>query len=62
MLRPNKNSYKKFNNKRKLLRLKNSPPPPIETFLMVRPLCKSEKLQIQNIGLGGGVSLFNSNQ
>ena len=37
MLKPKKNSYKEFDNEKKLLRLKNSPPPPI-TFLMVRPL------------------------
>ena len=37
MLRPKKNSYKEFDNEKKFLRLKNSPPPPI-TFLMVRPL------------------------
>ena len=36
MLRPKKNSYKEFDNEKKFLRLKNSPPPPI-TFLMVRP-------------------------
>ena len=39
MLRPNKNSYKEFDNKKKFLRLENSPPPPLPiTFLMVRPL------------------------
>ena len=27
MLRPKKNSYKEFDNKKKLLRLENSPPP-----------------------------------
>ena len=37
MLWPKKNSYKEFDNEKKFLRLKNSPPPPI-TFLMVRPL------------------------
>ena len=35
MLRPKKNSYKEFDNEKKFLRLKNSPPP--ITFLMVRP-------------------------
>ena len=35
MLRPKKNSYKEFDNEKKFLRLKNSPP---ITFLMVRPL------------------------
>ena len=38
MLRPKKNSYKEFDNEKKFLRLKNSPPPPPITFLMVRPL------------------------
>ena len=28
MLRPKKNSYKEFDNEKKFLRLKNSPPPP----------------------------------
>ena len=28
MLKPKKNSYKEFDNEKKLLRLKNSPPPP----------------------------------
>ena len=37
MLWPKKNSFKEFDNKKKFLRLENSPPPPI-TFLMVRPL------------------------
>ena len=39
MLRPKNNSYKEFDNEKKFLRLKNSPPPPPITFLMVRPLC-----------------------
>ena len=34
---PEKNSYKEFDNGKKFLRLENSPPPLI-TFLMVRPL------------------------
>ena len=34
---PEKNSYKEFDNEKKFLRLENSPPPLI-TFLMVRPL------------------------
>ena len=39
-----KNSYKKFDNEKKFLRLENPPPPPI-TFLMVRPLeCKQRGL------------------
>ena len=33
---PEKNSCKEFDNEKKFLRLKNSPPP--ITFLMVRPL------------------------
>ena len=37
MLRPKKYSYKEFDNAKKFLRLKNSPPPPPITFLMVRP-------------------------
>ena len=37
MQRPEKNSYKEFDNEKKFLRPENSPPPPI-TFLMVRPL------------------------
>ena len=37
MLRPKKNSYKEFDNDKKFLRFKNSPPPPV-TFLIVRPL------------------------
>ena len=37
MLWPKKNSYKEFDNEKKFLRLKNSPPPPPITFLMVRP-------------------------
>ena len=43
MLWPKKNSYKKFDNEKKFLRLKNSllPPPPTITFLMVPPLLKS---------------------
>ena len=28
MLRPKKNSYKEFDNEKKFVRLKNSPPPP----------------------------------
>ena len=28
MLRPKKNSYKEYDNEKKFLRLKNSPPPP----------------------------------
>ena len=36
MLRPKKNAHQEFDNEKKFLRLKNSPPPPI-TFLMVRP-------------------------
>ena len=28
MLRPKKNSYKEFDNEKRILRLKNSPPPP----------------------------------
>ena len=42
MLRPKKNSYKEFDNEKKFLRLKNSPPPPI-TFLMVRPLIQIQE-------------------
>ena len=40
MLCAKKNSYKEFDNKKKFLRLENSPPPPPPTitFLMVRPL------------------------
>ena len=34
---PEKNSYKEFDNEKKFLQLENSPPPLI-TFLMVRPL------------------------
>ena len=34
---PEKNSYKEFDNEKKFLRLENSPPPLI-TFVMVRPL------------------------
>ena len=38
MLWPKKNSYKEFDNEKKLLLLENSPlPPPPITFLMVRP-------------------------
>ena len=39
MLWPKKNSYKEFDNGKKLLRLENSPspPPPKKTFLMVLP-------------------------
>ena len=37
MQRPEKNSYKEFDNEKKFLRLENSPSPPL-TFLMVRPL------------------------
>ena len=38
MLRPKKNSYKEFDNEKKFLLLKNSPPPPTPiTFVMVRP-------------------------
>ena len=36
MLWPKKNSIKEFDNKKKFLRLENSPPP--ITFLMIRPL------------------------
>ena len=36
MLRPEKNSYKEFDDEKKFLRLESSPPP--ITFLMVRPL------------------------
>ena len=40
MQRPEKNSYKEFDNEKKFLRTENSPapPPPPITFLMVRPL------------------------
>ena len=38
MLRPEKNSYKESDKKKKFLRLENSPlPPPPITFLMVGP-------------------------
>ena len=32
MLGPKKNSYKEFDNEKKFLRLKNSPPPPPHNF------------------------------
>ena len=32
MLRPKKNSYKQFDNEKKFLRLKNSPPSPFTTI------------------------------
>ena len=32
MLRPKKNSYKEFDNEKKFLRLKNSPPSPFTTI------------------------------
>ena len=32
MLWPKKNSYKEFDNEKKFLRLKNSPPPPPHNF------------------------------
>ena len=35
---PEKNSYKEFDNEKKLLQLENAPLPPPITFLMVRPL------------------------
>ena len=38
MLWPKKNSYKEFDNEKKILRLENSLPPPI-TFLMVIRSC-----------------------
>ena len=38
MLWPKKNSYKEFDNEKKFLQLKNSPPtPPTVTFVIVRP-------------------------
>ena len=37
MLWPKKDSYKVFDNEKKFLRLENSPPPPLITFLMVGP-------------------------
>ena len=39
MQRPEKNSYKEFDDEKKILRPENSPPSPHPiTFLMVRPL------------------------
>ena len=35
---PEKNSYKEFDNEKKILQLENSPPLPPITFLMLRPL------------------------
>ena len=37
MLWPKKHSYNEFDNEKKFLRLKNLPPPPPITFVMVRP-------------------------
>ena len=34
MLWPKKNSYKEFDNEKEFLRLENSPPPHLITFLM----------------------------
>ena len=35
---PEKNSYKEFDNEKKIPAARKSPPPPPITFLMVRPL------------------------
>ena len=37
MLQSEKNSYKEFDNEKKVLRLQIPPPPSPITFLMVRP-------------------------
>ena len=41
MLWPKKKTYMEFDNKKKFLRLENSPPP--ITFLMVRPLLAPDR-------------------
>ena len=38
MLWPKKNSYKEFDNKKKFLRLENSPPPPHNAPINVNPV------------------------
>ena len=37
MQKPEKNSYKEFDNEKKFLRLENSPPQPHNFQVMVRP-------------------------